>query len=153
MLILALGVLIAHAQAAKLAFANTVKVDQGHFSVTLTSGSFVPSRHVLTKVNGSWTIDGVHRHGSFVALPRMELSRISASYKGRNLHVSSRLWKHVYGPNLPEGEWQIGQSFKSIVTPYEITIRLSCADGAAAYWLILHLRKDGRHWRQFVLAS
>lgn len=136
----------------------TNRLMRGHqgdhwFRASLTTGAFRTERHrVDTPVNkNQWLhIDGSeprfaydnYRRGTLLRqLPYREVYDFTIIVDGKHWPVPSRLWRDCFDP-------EIDYDIRAALSPDGQALDIDM-DVPKSYQVIWHLRRDGRHWREF----
>jgi hypothetical protein len=89
-------------------------------------------------------VDGCVAYGAEV-VPRTRIKSMALYFDGRRFNIPSRLFADCYNPNL-EPEYVKLRFGRDLQTVF---VTMLGADGAGAYIVVWHLRRNGRHTRSF----
>ena len=113
--------------------------------VVITNAPFDPSKHkVGYDPNIGNLVDGRLAYGA-EAVPRTRIKSIGVHFDGRRVNIPRRFFADCYDPNL-EPEYVKLRFARDLQT---IFVTMLGADGAGAYIVVWHLRRNGRHTRSF----
>ena len=114
-------------------------------TVVITNARFDPSKHkVGYDQNIGNLVDGRLSYGA-EAVPRTQIKSIIFYFDGQRMEIPRSLFADCYNPNL-ESEYVKLHFGRDLQTVF---VTMLGADGAGAYIVVWHLRRNGRHARSF----
>ena len=113
--------------------------------VVIINAPFDSSRHkVVHDKNIGALVDGRLAYGA-EGVPRTQIKSIALYFDGRHVNVTRWLYSDCYDPDL-EPEYVKLRFGRDLQTVF---VTMDGSDGAGAYIVVWHFRRNGRHTRSF----